>query len=75
MPLHYFRVDTADGGVTEFPAKIPDAASAWTETTLVFSDLAKSCARTLKENGEWRLELLDAFKQPMFRIRIVAEKI
>jgi len=29
----------------------------------------------LRKNSEWHLELLDETKQPVFRIRIVAETI
>jgi hypothetical protein len=32
-------------------------------------------SRNLKENGEWQVELLDASKKPVFRIRLVAETL
>ena len=32
-------------------------------------------SRSLKENAEWRMELLDEAKNPVFRIRLVAESI
>ena len=41
----------------------------------VCGDLVGSISRKLKQNAEWRLELLDEAKKPVFRIRLVAETI
>jgi hypothetical protein len=73
MPLHFFRITNCDGGITEHPAEISANDSAWTETTMVFRDLARGCERSLKENAEWRLELLGSCKEPLYRIRLIAE--
>jgi hypothetical protein len=35
--------------------------------------MAGSISRKLAENSEWQMELLDEARQPVFRIRIVAE--
>lgn len=41
--------------------------------TSVCADMASGIARKLRENSEWHMELLDESKEPVFRIRIVAE--
>jgi hypothetical protein len=46
---------------------------AWTEITRVFSDLVSDVTKRLEQNTEWQIELLDAFRKPLFRIRVVAE--
>ena len=38
-------------------------------------DMAAGIARKLQENSEWNMELLDEAKEPVFRIRIVAETL
>ncbi len=73
MPLHFFRITDCDGCSSEHPAEISDNISAWTETAMVFGDLARGLDRYLKENAEWQLELLGAGKEPLYRIRLVSE--
>jgi hypothetical protein len=41
----------------------------------VCSNLLGGISRSLKENAEWRMELLDEAKKPVFRIRLVAESM
>ena len=49
--------------------------AAWAEMTKVCGDLLGSLARSLRPNAEWQMELLDEAKQPVFRIRLVAESM
>jgi hypothetical protein len=43
--------------------------------TKVCGDLIGGAARDLKQNAEWQVELLDQSKEPVFRIRLVAETL
>jgi hypothetical protein len=43
--------------------------------TKVCANLLGGISRSLKQNAEWRMELLDESKKPVFRIRLVAETI
>jgi hypothetical protein len=44
--------------------------------TNVCGDLVGSISRHLKQNAEWRMELLGgSAKKPLFRIRLVAETL
>ena len=41
--------------------------------TKACGNLLGSLSRSLKQNAEWRMELLDEAKRPVFRIFLVAE--
>ena len=43
--------------------------------TKVCANLLGGISRSLKPNAEWHMELLDESKQPVFRIRLVAESL
>jgi integrase len=55
--------------------ELADDRAAWDELTRVCGDLVGSIARNLKQNAEWQMELLDESKEPVFRIRLVAETL
>jgi hypothetical protein len=43
--------------------------------TKVCGNLLGTISRSLKQNAEWQMELLDETKKPVFRIRLVAESV
>ena len=49
--------------------------AAWAEMTKVCGNLLGGISRSLKQNSEWHMELLDEVKKPVFRIRLVAETL
>jgi len=49
--------------------------AAWAEMTKVCGNLLGSILRSLKQNAEWQMELLDETRKPVFRIRLVAESV
>ncbi len=74
MPLYFFRIRNGHfSGASEYGTECADRNAAWKEMTTVCADMASSISRKLAENSEWQMELLDEAKQPVFRIRIVAE--
>jgi hypothetical protein len=76
MPLYYFRIRSGPySGACDHGAEFPDREAAWDELTRVSSDLVGSIARKLKPNSEWQMEFLDESKQPVFRIRLLAEAV
>ena len=76
MPLYFFRIrNGCYSGCADQATEFADRISAWQEMTSVCADMAVGIARRLKENSEWHMELLDEAKQPVFRIRIVAETL
>jgi hypothetical protein len=74
MPLYYFRIRTGRySGVSSHGTELPDRDAAWEELTGVCGDMIGSIAPHLTEDTEWQMELLDASKKPIFRIRPIAE--
>jgi hypothetical protein len=74
MPLYYFRIRNGRySGVSSQGTELPDLDAAWEELTGVCGDMIGSIARHLTENAEWQMQLLDASKKPIFRIRLIAE--
>jgi len=43
--------------------------------TKICANLLGGISRSLKQNAEWRMELLDESKKPVFRVRLVAESV
>ena len=43
--------------------------------TKVCGDLVGDICRGLKKGSDWHMELLDENKTPLFRVRLVAEKL
>jgi hypothetical protein len=41
----------------------------------VCGNLVGGISRSLMQNGEWHIELVDEAKKPIFRIRLVAETL
>ena len=76
MPNYYFRISSGEfSGGSDLPAALTDLDAAWEEITKISADLLPSISRRIKPNAEWQMELLDEAKQPVFRIRLVAESV
>jgi hypothetical protein len=76
MPLYFFRISHGHyAGASDQGSEFESREAAWTEMTKVCGNLLGSLSRGLKQNAEWQMELLDEAKQPVFRIRLVAESV
>lgn len=76
MPLFYFRICSGSySGTSGEGFNLADEQAAWAEMTRVCSDLVGGIARKLKQQTEWRMELLDESRRPLFRIRVMAETL
>jgi hypothetical protein len=76
MPLYFFRISHGQyAGASDQGAEFETRDAAWSEMTKVCGNLLGSLARSLKQNAEWQMELLDEAKKPVFRIRLVAESV
>ena len=74
VPQYYFRIRSGQfSGASDHGTECADHDAAWTELTLVCSDLVGGVARKLKQNVSWEMELLDEAKKALFRITLVAE--
>ena len=76
MPQYFFRISHGCcSGCSDRGSEFETREAAWTEMTKVCANLAGGISRSLKQNGEWHMELLDEAKEPVFRIRLVAETL
>jgi hypothetical protein len=76
VPLFYFRIGSGSySGTSGEGFNLADKNAAWAEMTRVCGDLVSGIARKMKQQSEWRMELLDESRKPVFRIRIVAETV
>jgi hypothetical protein len=76
MSLYFFRISQGRySGASDQGSEFDSREAAWTEMTRICGDLLGGISRSLKQNAEWRMELLDEAKKPVFRIRLVAESL
>jgi hypothetical protein len=76
MPQYFFRIRHGRySGASDQGSEFESREAAWTEMTKVCGNLVGGISRNLKQNAEWHMELLDEAKNPVFRIRLVAETL
>jgi hypothetical protein len=76
MALYFFRISQGRySGASDHGSEFDSPEAAWSEMTKVCANLVGGISRSLKQNAEWRMELLDETKQPVFRISLVAEAL
>jgi hypothetical protein len=76
MPLYFFRISHGRySGASDQGSEFESHEAAWAEMTKVCADLVAGISRSLKQNAEWRMEMLDEGRNPVFRIRLMAETL
>jgi len=74
MSQYFFRINHGRySGASDQASEFESREAAWIEMTKVCANLLGGISRTLKQNSEWQMELLDDSRKPLFRIRLVAE--
>lgn len=74
MSQYFFRISHGRySGASDLGTEFESREDAWAEMTKVCGNLLGSISRSLKQNAEWHMELLDEAKKPVFRVRLVAE--
>jgi hypothetical protein len=76
MSQYFFRISHGRySGASDQGSEFESREAAWSEMTKVCANLLGGISRSLKQNAEWHMELLDESKKPVFRIRLVAETL
>ena len=76
MSQYFFRISHGRySGASDQGAEFESREAAWSEMTKVCANLLGGISRSLKQNAEWHMEMLDESKKPVFRIRLVAESL
>ena len=76
MPLYFFRISHGlFAGASDEGSEFESRSAAWAEMTKVSGNLLGSITRSLQQNAEWQMELLDEAREPVFRIRLISESV
>ena len=76
MPQYFFRISHGPyAGASLQGMEFENHDAAWEEMRRICADLLSGVARSLKQDGEWRMELLDAASEPVFSVRLIAEAV
>jgi len=76
MSQYFFRISHGRySGASDVGTEFESREDAWAEMTRVCGNLLGGISRSLKQDAEWRMELLDETKKPVFRVRLVAESV
>ena len=76
MALYFFRISHGRySGASDQPYEFENREAAWTEMTALCANLVGGISKSLTQNAEWHMELLDETKKPVFRIRLVGESL
>jgi hypothetical protein len=76
MSMYFFRISHGRyAGASDRPYDFENREAAWSEMTTVCANLLGGISRSLQQDAEWHMELLDEARKPVFRIRLVAESI
>jgi hypothetical protein len=74
MSLYFFRISNGRySGASDLGSEFESREAAWADMTKVCANLLRGISRGMKQNAEWRMEMLDEAKKPVLRIRLVAE--
>ena len=76
MPLYSIRIcENQSPTAAESNFELADSTDAWAELTGVCGDLIKDVARAMKPDASWHVDLLDESKTPLFRIKLLSERL
>jgi hypothetical protein len=76
MSQYFFRISHGRySGASDQGSEFESREAAWDEMTKVCANLVGGISRSLKQNAEWTMELLDESKKPVFKIRLVGETV
>ena len=76
MSIYFFRISHGRyAGASNQGSEFESPEAAWAEMTTACANLLAGISRSLKQNGEWQMEMLDETRKPVFRIRLVGETL
>ena len=76
MSQYFFRISHGSlAGVSESSFDLADGNAAWAEMTRICGNMIGPLCNNLKPTADWKMDLLDESRKPVFRIRLVAERL
>jgi hypothetical protein len=74
MPRYFFNIHHDRSTIDEEGDELPDKHAAWKEGTVIAGQILQDIDGKLKPGHDWRLEITDEFRNPLFVLHISAEK-
>jgi hypothetical protein len=75
MPRYFFNVHHEGLRPDTEGEELPDNEAAWHEATVVAGDLLRNMDRKFQPGQEWRIEVTDERRNPIYILRVYAEEI
>jgi Domain of unknown function (DUF6894) len=75
MPRYFFNVHDERSGIDTEGEELPNNEAAWREATIVAGKLLRNMDGKFQPEQEWRLEVTDERRNPLYILRIYAEEI
>jgi hypothetical protein len=74
MPRYYFNIFHEHAHNDYEGEELPDKNAAWEEATRATGEIIKDLDGKLKPGHDWRMQVTDEFKNPIWEIHVKAEK-
>jgi hypothetical protein len=74
MPRYFFNIFHDRDHEDLEGEELPDSHAAWAEATETAGGILRDLDGKLQPGQEWRLEVTDEFRNPLYVLRICAEK-
>jgi hypothetical protein len=75
MTRYFFNVRSEGSGPDMVGEELPNDGAAWHEATLIAGELFKEIDGRFQPGQEWSLEVTDERRNPLYFIRVSAERI
>ena len=72
MSIYFLKTSRDNDAVA---IDLPEGSGAWPELRSVCCDLMRTILRRMPAGTEWKIEIQDESRNPMFRITLVAEAL
>ena len=74
MPRYFFNVQHDIHQPDYEGEELPDKHAAWKEGTVIAGQILQDIDGKLRPGHDWRLEITDEFRNPLFVLHISAQK-
>ena len=74
MPRYFFNVHHDTIQIDHVGEELPDKHAAWEEATVSAGQILQSLDGRLKPGHDWKMEVTDEFRNPLFVLLISARK-
>jgi hypothetical protein len=74
MPLYFFNIHHERAELDSVGEELPNKQAAWKEATVTAGRMLQGIDGKLKPGLDWRMEVTDEFANPLYVIRVRAER-